>query len=83
MSSSFGSRDLCQSEKKRTACKAEQIKKMTTISTQSGPRLLFWAVILWVCSDLQAVFSFSAWEKSRDSTPYSKKSRGHVEHLYW
>ena len=32
----------------------------------------FWvkiSVILWICSALQAVISFSAWEKSRDSTP--------------
>ena len=33
-------------------------------------KLLFWVkigVILWICSALQAVLSFSAWEKLRDS----------------
>ena len=37
--------------------------------------LAFWVkkvVILWICPALQAVLSFSAWEKSRDSTPNSK-----------
>ena len=37
----------------------------------SSLKLLFWVkigVILWICSALQAVLSFSAWEKSRDST---------------
>ena len=80
ISSSFGllgveSRDFSQAEKERTACKAQQIHKMTTIFTQNinlGP---FWVkiVILWICSALQAVLSFSAWEKSRDSTPNSQK----------
>ena len=42
MSSSFWllpveSRDFSQAEKERTACKAEQIHKMTTIFTQNGP----------------------------------------------
>ena len=44
--------------------------------TQIGPWLTFWVkivVILWICSALQAVLSFSAWEKSRDSTPNSQK----------
>ena len=46
MSSSFWllgveSRDFSHAEKERTACKAEQIHKMTTISTQNGPRLSF------------------------------------------
>ena len=45
MSSSFwlfgvGPRDFSHAEKERTACKAEQIHKMTTILTQNGPRLL-------------------------------------------
>ena len=55
------SRDFSQAENERTACKAEQIHKMTTISTQN--RLSFWVkivVILWICSALQAVLSFSA-----------------------
>ena len=46
MSSSFcllgvESSDFSQAEKERTACKAEQIHKMTTIFTQNGPRLSF------------------------------------------
>ena len=46
MSSSFWllrveSRDFCQAEKERTACKAEQIQKMTIVSTHNGPRLSF------------------------------------------
>ena len=78
MSSSFWllgveSRDFCQAEKERTACKAEQIQKMIIVSTHNGPRLSFWVVILWICSALQAVLSFSAWEKSRDSTPNGQK----------
>ena len=79
MSSSFWllqveSRD--QPEKERTAFKAEQIHKMTTIITQNGPRLSFWVkmvVILWICSALQAALSFSAWEKPHDSSGNSQK----------
>ena len=46
MSSSFWllgveSRDFSHAEKERTACKDEQIHKMTTIFTQNGPRLSF------------------------------------------
>ena len=33
------SRDFSQAEKERTACKAEQIHKLTTVCTQNGPRL--------------------------------------------
>ena len=36
-------------------------------------------VILWICSALQAVLIFSAWEKSRDSIPNSQK----LEEMYW
>ena len=80
MSSIFGlfeveSRDFYHAEKERTACKAEQIHIMTTIFTQNDNLRPFWleiVVILWICSDLQAVLSFSAWEKSRDSTPKAK-----------
>ena len=44
MSSSFWllgveSRDFSHAEKKKTACKAEQIHKITTIFNQNGPRL--------------------------------------------
>ena len=70
------SRDFSQAEKERTACKAKQIHKMTAFFTQNGPRLSFLvknAVILWICSALQAVLSFLAWEKSSDSTPNSQK----------
>ena len=46
MSSSFRlfrveSRDFPLDEKERTACKAEQIHKMTTVFTQNGPMLSF------------------------------------------
>ena len=46
MSSSFWqleveSRDFYHAEKEKTAWKAEQIPKMTTIFTQNGPRLSF------------------------------------------
>ena len=81
MSSSFWllvveSRDFSHAEKERTASKAEQIHKMTIIFTQNDNLGPFWVkivVILWICSALQAVLSLSAWEKSRDSTPNSKK----------
>ena len=62
-------------EKERTACKAEQIHKVTTIFTQNGPRLLFWAkivVILWICIAEQTIIYFSAWDKSRDSRANSQ-----------
>ena len=65
-----------QAEKESTGCKDEQVHKMTSIFNQNGPWLSFWVkmvVILWTCSALQAVLSFSAWEKSRDSTPDSQK----------
>ena len=68
--------DFSHAESEITACKAEQIHKMTTIFTHNGPRLLFWVkivVILSTCSALQAVPSFSGWGKSRDSTANSQK----------
>ena len=85
MSSSFcllrvESCDFSQAKKERTACKAGQIHKMKTIFTQNGPKLSFWVKIvgiLWICTALQAVLSFSVWEKSRDSTPDSQK----LEHI--
>ena len=67
------SRDFSQAKKERTACKAGQIHKMTTIFTRTGPRLSEKIVILWICSALQAVLAFLAWEKSRDSTLNSPK----------
>ena len=63
------SRDFTHAEKEITACKAVQIHKMTSISTQNCPRLSF-------CesgSALQAFSSFSALEKSSDSTHNSQK----------
>ena len=89
MSSSFWllgveSHDFSQAEKERTACKAEQIHKLTTIFTQNDNLGPFWVktiVILWICSALQVVLSFSVWEKSRDSTPNCQKTREHVEHI--
>ena len=79
MSSSFWllgveSRDLSQAEKERTACKAGQIHKMATIFTKNdnlGPFGVKIIVILWICSALEAVLSFSALEKLRDPTPNS------------
>ena len=41
-----------------------------------GSRLSFWmkiVVILWIFSALQVVLSFSAWEKSLESTPNRQK----------
>ena len=81
MSSSFWlleveSRVFSSAEKEKTACKAEQINKMTTIFIQNdnlGPFCVKIIVNLWICSALQAVFSFSACEKSRDSTSNSQK----------
>ena len=35
------SRDFSHAENKKTACKAEQIHKMTVIFTQNGPKLSF------------------------------------------
>ena len=40
------SRDFSLAEIERTACKAEQIHKETTIFTQNGPRLSFWVKIV-------------------------------------
>ena len=68
------SRDFLSSwKRKKTACKAEQIYKMTTVSTQNDPRLSLWVkmvVILWICSALQAAFFFLS---QRDSTRNSQK----------
>ena len=76
MSFSFGlmwveSPDFNQAEKERTAFKAEQIHKMTTIFTQKDNLGPFWVkkvVVLWIFKALLAVLSFSAWEKSCVST---------------
>ena len=66
MSSSFcllgvESRDFSHAEKERTACKAEQIHKMTTIFTEDDNLGPFWVkivVILLICSAFQAFLSF-------------------------
>ena len=61
------SHDLSQAEKEKN----EQIYKMGTIFTLNGHRLSFWVnivVILIINSALQAVNSFSAWDRSRDTT---------------
>ena len=81
MSSSFWmlgveSSDFSHAEKERTAFKAEQIYKMITIFNQKdnlGSFLGKIVVILWICAALQAVLSFSVWEKSCDPTPNSQK----------
>ena len=60
MSSSFWllgveSRDFSQAENERTACKAEQIHKVTTIFTQNDNLRPFWVKIidiLLICSAL-------------------------------
>ena len=74
MSSSFWllgveSRDFSQAEIERTACKAEQIHKMSTIFTQNENLGPFWVkiiVILWIFSALQAVLSFSSFSTSNN-----------------
>ena len=53
------SRDFSQAERERTACKAEQIHKITPIFSQNNNLAL------------KGVLSFS--EKSRNSTPNSQK----------
>ena len=67
------SRDFSQVEKEGTACKAEQIHKMTTIFTQNDNQGPFWVkivVIFLIYSALQAV---SAWDKPRDLGANSQK----------
>jgi hypothetical protein len=49
-----------QSEKERTACKAEQIHKMTTIFTQNDNLGSFRVKMIVILSDLQAVLFSSA-----------------------
>ena len=53
------SRDFSHAEKEKSACKAGQINKMTTIFPQNNNLGPF----------LEEVLFFSAIEKSRDSTP--------------
>ena len=70
------SHDFSQPEKEQTASKAEQIHKMTTILTQNYNLGPFWVKIVAILGNIsafQAVLSFSAWEKSRDSTPNCQK----------
>ena len=58
--------------------KKELLAKLSKVINDNSKDNLgaFWVkivVILWICSSLQGVLSFSAWEKSRDSTPNSPK----------
>ena len=67
---------LTQSERELNSCKADKIHNLTTIFTQNDNLGPFWVkivVILWICTALQAMLSFSASEKLRDSTPNSQK----------
>ena len=71
-----GSSYLSQAEKETNNGKAEQIHKMTTIFTQNdnlGPFWVIIVVILWICSALQTVLSFSAWQKLNDSARNNQK----------
>ena len=64
--------DFSQAEKIRSACKAEQIHKITTILTQNnnqGP------------SQLYKQFFLSQHEKNQKTQLPKPKTRGHVEHL--
>ena len=68
-----GSRDISQAEKEITACKVEQIHKLTTIFTQKDNLGPFWMKvvdILWICLAYQATISLSA--LSRDPTANSQ-----------
>ena len=76
--------DFSQAEKEGTACKVGKIHNMTTIFTQNNNLWLgTWVkiiVILWICSALHAVLSFSAWKKITWLNSQQPKTRGHVEH---
>ena len=89
MSSSFwllgvDSCNFSHDEKERTACRADQIHKMTTIFTQNGPRLSFWmksvSHFVNLLSFTSSYFILSlrkiTWLNSQQP-----KTRGHVEHL--
>jgi hypothetical protein len=83
MSSSFWllwveSRDFPQVEKERTACKDEQIHKMTTIFTKNGPSFFCvkMVVILWICSAFFFSLRKITWLNSQQP-----KTKGHIEHL--
>ena len=57
-----GSSDLSPAGKEITVCKAEQIHKMKTTFTQNdnlGPFSVKIVDILWICSALQTIISFS------------------------
>jgi hypothetical protein len=75
-------RDFSQAEKKIKVAKANQIHKLTTTFIQKGQKLSFWVkivAILWICSAVTTAISFSAWDKSRDSSANSSK----FEHMEW
>ena len=65
MSSSFWllgveSHDFYQAEKERTACKAEQIQKMTTIFTQKPLLILLYSVQPKMLKDFSVLFFYLA-----------------------
>ena len=62
--------------KKELPAKFGKLTKWQTFFTQNDNLGPFWVkivVILWICTALQAMLSFSASEKLRDSTPNSQK----------
>ena len=64
----YWSHDFSHAKKETTACKAEQILKMTTIFTQNCLRLSFWliiVVILWICSTPSNYFLQNLRQNSR------------------
>ena len=70
-------RDFSHAEKERSACKDEQIQKMTTSFTQNGARLSFWVkmvVILWNCTALKQ-FYLSQHEKNHVTQLPTAKTR--------
>ena len=76
MALAAGSRDLSQAEKEIIVYWGEEVHKLKCIFTQNGPRLSFWVQIvvsLWINSALQAVISFSTWDKSHDSGANTQK----------
>ena len=60
----------------------EKIHKMTINFTHNGQKLPFWVkivIIFKICSALETVVFFSAWDKSRDSSANSQK----LEQMEW
>ena len=72
--------------KKRTACKAEQIHKMTTTFIKNGPGLSFWVKIVVILSFVNFLsFASSSFLLSLRKITWlnsqQPETRGHVEHL--